>query len=238
MACGFTPHTVEFVHDLRTRDQAARDYLDYPEDDYADYPYEADYDDFDGAPVDQRWRPIAVIAGGVFLTAAVTTAVILNSDNGGAQDTVVGPPPTRTVVATPRPTAPSASRSPETVTTLTPAVPPSQSSSVPSAPAVVPEAAVPAPPMVNPRTVVYQVTGTKQLLDLVSVVYTDENGIPHTELNVALPWTKTVVLNPGVNIESVTATSLFGRLNCAIVDAAGQALAVSANNSMVTTCTR
>ncbi|PQM44568.1 putative transport accessory protein MmpS3 [Mycobacterium talmoniae] len=90
----------------------------------------------------------------------------------------------------------------------------------------------------NPRTVVYQVTGTKQLLDLVSVVYTDGQGLPHTDVNVSLPWTKSVVLEPGVGVESVTATSLFGQLNCSIVNATGQPIAVSANNSMIATCTR
>lgn len=90
----------------------------------------------------------------------------------------------------------------------------------------------------NPRTVVYTVNGTKQLLDLVSVVYTDAQGIPHTDVNVTLPWTKTVVLNPGVGIESVTATSLYAKLNCTIVDAAGQIVAASTNNSMIATCTR
>lgn len=204
------------------------DCLDYPDDYYPD-------DEYLG-PVDHRWRPVALVAGGVFVVAAVTTAVILGSDSGGAQETVVGPPPPRTAVTSPRPT-PSASRSPETVTTLTPAIPPSQPA--PSA-ATPPPSAQPqaAPPAVSPRTVVYQVTGTKQLLDLVSVVYTDAQGIPRTELNVALPWAKTIVLNPGVNIESVTATSLFGRLNCSILNAAGQPLAVSANNAIVTTCTR
>jgi len=82
------------------------------------------------------------------------------------------------------------------------------------------------------------VTGTKQLLDLVSVVYTDARGYPHTEFNVALPWTKVVVLNPGVQTQSVVATSIYGRLNCSIVDAQGQAVVVSTNNAIIATCTR
>jgi len=36
----------------------------------------------------------------------------------------------------------------------------------------------------------------------------------------------------------VIATSLMGRLNCAITDAAGQVVVASANNSMIATCTR
>lgn len=217
------------MSDLRTR---YHEYVDYPDD-------EVDYPDDDAPLVDARWRPVAMIAGGVFLAAVVATGVILNSNSSGAKATVVGPPPTRTVVATPAPTtstapraAPSTSLPPETVTTLTPAAPPEQRTAT-----AAPQAAPP-PPAVNPRTVVYTVNGTKQLLDLVSVVYTDAQGMPHTDVNVTLPWTKTVVLNPGVGIESVTATSLYAKLNCTIVDAAGQTVAASTNNSMIATCTR
>ena len=65
-------------------------------------------------------------------------------------------------------------------------------------------------------------TGTKQLLDLVNIVYTDARGYPQTEFNVALPWSKVVVLNPGVQTQSVIATSIYSQLNCSIVNAAGQ----------------
>lgn len=77
---------------------------------------------------------------------------------------------------------------------------------------------MPPPAPLNPRTVVYRVTGTKQLFDLVNVVYTDARGFPVTDFNVSLPWTKMVVLNPGVQTESVVATSLYSRLNCSIVN--------------------
>lgn len=90
----------------------------------------------------------------------------------------------------------------------------------------------------NPRTVVYSVTGTKQLLDLVTVVYTDEKGFPKTEVNVALPWTKAVVLNPGVQVESVIATSLGGHLSCTITNAQGQLVVASNSDGMLATCTR
>ena len=90
----------------------------------------------------------------------------------------------------------------------------------------------------NPRAVLYSVNGTKQLFDLVNIVYTDAQGFPHTELNVALPWSKVVVLNPGVQTQSVIATSIYSQLNCSIVDAAGQPVVVSTNNSMIATCTR
>ena len=72
-------------------------------------------------------------------------------------------------------------------------------------------APTPAPaeaPAVNPRTVVYQVTGNRQLIDLVTVIYTDARGALQTDVNVALPWAKTIVLNPGVELSSITATSV------------------------------
>ena len=62
----------------------------------------------------------------------------------------------------------------------------------------------PPPATLNPRTVVYTVAGTKQLLDLVNVVYTDARGYPQTEFNVSLPWSKAIVLNPGVQTEGET----------------------------------
>jgi Mycobacterium membrane protein len=109
----------------------------------------------------------------------------------------------------------------------------------PRTPTAVPAPTIAPPPAVlNPRTVVYTVTGTKQLLDLVNVVYTDARGYPQTEFNVSLPWSKVVVLNPGVQTESVIATSFYSRLNCSVLNAAGQAVLASANNGNMATCTR
>ncbi|MCV7296120.1 hypothetical protein H7J84_26665, partial [Mycobacterium goodii] len=104
------------------------------------------------------------------------------------------------------------------------------------APAAPPAEAAPPPP--DPRTITYTVTGNRQLIDLVTIVYTDAQGALQTDINVALPWTKTVVLNPGVQLKSVTATSVAGQLNCAITDAAGAVLVQQANNSMIATCTQ
>ena len=47
-----------------------------------------------------------------------------------------------------------------------------------------------------------------------------------------------VVLDPGVDLSSVTATSLGGQLNCAITDGAGATLAAQNNNTMIANCTR
>lgn len=104
--------------------------------------------------------------------------------------------------------------------------------------AVVPPTAPMPQATVDPRTVLYTVTGSKQLLDVVTIVYTDARGYPVTEFNVALPWTKMVVLNPGVQTESVVATSLRSKLNCSVVNAWGQLVAARNNDSILATCTR
>ena len=192
--------------------------------------------------IDQRWRPIAAIAGIIFVLAVIATVVIVNGgDSASTSATVV--PPTRSVIATPRPSArpapPDASLPPETVTTVTPppqTTEPNRHRSTNRDPAAGgrPRLA----PDVAARTFVYRVTGTKALLDLVTVIYTDAQGAPQTDFNVSLPWSKTVMLNPGVQLRSVVATSLTGHLNCSITDGAGQPVALSTNNSMIATCTR
>jgi len=220
------------------------DIQDYPDDDVDDF--YADDDDL-LAPIDQRWRPVAAIAGIVFVLALIATVVILNGgDSASTSATVVVVPPTRSVTPSPRlspPTGPPASSlPPETVTTVTP--PPKFSPTLTAAPtnaptAVPPPAAIPSvPPDVAARTFVYRVTGTKQLFDLVTVVYTDAQGAPQTDFNVSLPWSRTVVMNPGAQIRSVVATSLTGHLNCSITDGAGQPVAMSTSNAMIATCTR
>ncbi|MBV9723388.1 MAG: hypothetical protein JO082_15910 [Mycobacterium sp.] len=219
-------------------------YLDSDIQDYSDDTVDDIYADSDElyAPIDQRWRPVAAIAGIVLVLAVMATVVIVNGgDSASTSATVV--PPTRSVIATPRPSArpapPRASLPSETVTTVTP--PPRQPSPRATAtPTVIPPpAAAPSvPPDVAARTFIYRVTGTKALLDLVTVIYTDAQGAPQTDFNVSLPWSRTVVMNPGVQIRSVVATSLTGHLNCSITDGAGEPLVVSTSSSMIATCTR
>ncbi|WP_139828907.1 hypothetical protein [Mycobacterium riyadhense] len=235
-------------------------------DDVRDYPDDESYDTTGAGsygeegygelawPADSRWRPVAAIVGGVVALGALATAVIINSGDSATTKATVGAPAPRPVLSTtPRSTAPPSMAPrvaptsppstlrpqlpPETVTTLTPSSPwPSTAPRTPTA--VPPQTAAPPGAALSPRTVVYSVTGTKQLLDLVNVVYTDERGFLKTDVNVALPWTKVVVLNPGVQTESVIATSLRGRLNCAIVNAQGQLVVASTSYGIIATCTR
>ncbi|MGE0220796.1 MmpS family transport accessory protein, partial [Mycolicibacterium sp.] len=143
------------------------------------------------------------------------------------------PTPSAPVVAAPP--APAPSLPAETVTTVSPTAETSTAAPQPLLPA--PQAAPP-PPSAAPGTVTYQITGNRQLLDLVTVIYTDAQGALQTDVNVALPWSKTVVLDPGVTLSSVTATSVGGQLNCSITDANGNLIAVQNSNSMITNCTR
>ncbi|MDA4107070.1 hypothetical protein [Mycolicibacterium holsaticum] len=235
------------------------DELDYPDYD-ADYRssydtrYDADYDDTydeyadeyadfedDEARIDRRWMWVAGIAGIILFIAVGTTGVILGGGDSGsvtATGTSTAPSPSATATSAPRATAPAAplvpSLPPETVTTVTPTA-----EVTPTAQPVVPPAqAAPPPPAPSPRTVTYRVTGNRQLIDLVTVIYTDAQGALRTDVNVALPWAKTVVLDPGVELSSVTATSVAGQLNCSITDASGALIAAQNNNTIITNCTK
>ena len=224
----------------------------YPDDDVDDAcdtdPHlNADYN-WTGWPADSRWRPATAIVGAVAALGAIATAVIINSGDSASTKATLGAPaphpvtsaPATTKASVPPSAAPGPSRLPaETFTTVTtpsaaPIAPPAA-----VAPTVAPPlAAAPPTAALNPRTVVYSVNGSKQLLDLVNIVYTDAQGVPQTEFNVSLPWSKMVVLNPGVQTVSVVATSFYGRLNCSVVNAAGQTVIASANNGSLATCTR
>ena len=170
------------------------------------------------------------------MLAVIATVVIVNGgDSASTSATVVVPP---SGSASPRPSLVPV-LPPETVTTVTPPSrqPSPTATSTPTD--IPPPAAVPStPPDVAARTFVYRVTGTKGLLDLVTVVYTDAQGAPQTDFNVSLPWSTSVVMNPGVQLRSVVATSLTGHLNCSITDGAGQPVAMSTSSAMIATCTR
>ncbi|WP_193047091.1 MmpS family transport accessory protein [Mycolicibacterium baixiangningiae] len=118
-----------------------------------------------------------VLAGAVVLlvVALVIALVIANSSR---QQTVVAPAPSMpepTATTSPRPTTPT--RTPTPVVPL-PTTPPSS-----------------APPTSAPsgttETVTYDVIGEGRVIN---ITYTDTGGVPQTEFNVALPWSKQVEL--------------------------------------------
>jgi hypothetical protein len=201
--------------------------------------YDDDYGDIEEyyEPIDRRWIWIAGVAGAILLVAVICTVVILGGGDSGSVSTTVAPPVTTSRAAAPpspaatTPPAPVATLPPETVTTVRP------TASAP--PTDAPTDAAPAPaPAPAPNTITYRITGNRSLIDLVTVIYTDSQGALQTDVNVALPWAKTVVLDPGVTLGSVTATSVAGQLNCSIADASGTAIAVQNTNTMITNCTK
>jgi Mycobacterium membrane protein len=215
---------------ISTTNYLGSELQDYPDDTVDDI-----YADGDHSLADERWRPIAAIAGIVFVLAAIGSLVIVNGGDSGSTSATVVVPPSRTTTPRLVPALP-----PETVTTMTPTSRPPSPTATSTAPTQTPPpvAAPPVPPDVAARTFVYRVTGTKGLLDLVTVVYTDASGAPQTDFNVSLPWSRTIVVNPGVGMRSVVATSLTGRLNCSIADGVGQPIAISTSSTMIATCSR
>jgi hypothetical protein len=216
--------TVDLDHERYDEYHGLEDHEDY--EDIEDY-YE---------PIDRRWIWIAGVAGAILLVAVICTVVILGGGDSGSVSTTVVPPTTSQPAATtsapraattPSAPPPAATLPPETVTTLTP--------TASAAPSAAPTDAATAP---APNTITYRVTGNRNLIDLVTVIYTDAQGALQTDVNVALPWAKTVVLDPGVTLSSVTATSVAGQLNCSITDASGAAIAVQNNNTMIANCTK
>ena len=216
------------------------DNFDPPTDDLGIY---EDYDFYDRP--DNRWRWVAALAGVVLLVALIAIGVAMRG-GGDSSTSSATPSPSaapeqdaisttpRTVIATVAPTSeapPAEALPPETVVTVTP------TPTAEAAPTEAPAEAPPPPATPPAQTTTYTVTGTRQLFDLVSVIYTDEQGFPRTDVNVALPWTRTVVLNPGVLTRSVTATSLTGQLNCAVTDGTGATLAAQSNNAAIASCT-
>lgn len=201
---------------------------------YGDYRESDDPDEY--GPIDRRWLWIAGVAGAILLVAVLCTMVILGGGDSGSVSTTVAPPAGKTpATAAPSPVAPTPSAlppapalAPETVTTVAP--------TTDAAPSATPPAASPSAP--PPNSITYRVFGNRSLLDLVTVIYTDQQGALQTDVNVALPWTKTVVLDPGVTLTSVTATSLTGQLNCSVTDAGGALIAEQNTASMIATCTK
>ena len=214
----------------------------FPGDDYD----AEDYDVYlDEERLDRRWMWIAGVAGAVLFVAVITASMILGGgDSGSVSATVASPVPSSSApepsaAPAPRVAAPAAPSLPaETVTTVTPTAETPAPAPTTPAPLLPAPQATPPPASAAPGTVTYRITGNRPLLDLVTVIYTDAQGALQTDVNAALPWSKTVVLNPGVTLSSVTATSMSGQLNCAILDANGTLIAAQNNNSIITNCTR
>jgi len=188
------------------------------------------YDNRRRPPVPQ-WRRVAMTAAGVLAAAAATIVVVRTGGAATTTGDAGSARPTRTVVATAGPR--TSSPPPTAVTVTVPGLPPETPVTVapPSA-----TATALAQPMVDPREIVYTVSGNQRPDDPVTVVYADETGALRTVANVSLPWTLTVV--PDVPVNYVTASSAGSQLNCWITDASGATVAAQTDNTITTTCNR
>ena len=157
-------------------------------------------DDYDGYVDhdDRRWLWVASVAGIVLLIAVAGTMMILSGGDSGTTSATVSPSTSSPAPLSQRRAVhqraghrrpPRCRRRPSPASHRRPP-PRAQRHAEPT------EAAP--PPAADPRTVTYTVTGNRQLFDLVTIIYTDEQGALQTDVNVALPWTKQVVLDPGV----------------------------------------
>ncbi len=235
----------EYDRDNYSSDNYGSD--NYGSDNYGSDNYGPGYGpDYDEARIDRRWMWIAGVAGAVLFVSVIIASLILGGgDSGSVSATIVSTEAAAAPTPSPaaQPSAPRVAAPPtmpslpaETVTTVTPA--PSPAAQPAEAQPLLPAPQAAPPPAAAPGTVTYRITGERRLIDLVTVIYTDHKGALVTDLNVALPWSKTVVLDPGVTLSSVTATSVAGQLNCSITDANGALIASQNNNSMITNCTR
>ena len=217
-------------------DDEFTDVEDY--DAYADDEHD-DYDDFDGYADDRddrRWLWVASVAGIVLLIAVAGTMMILSGGDSGTTSATVSPSTSR---APPYPSALQQGTVGDRTAARDHHKRDADADADRRAAQCHPRADTSRAAAVAPSgTVTYTVTGGRQLFDLVTIIYTDQQGALQTDVNVALPWTKQVTLDPGVSLTSVTATSVGGQLNCSITDGAGQTLVAQNNNTMIANCTR
>ncbi len=218
--------------------ELVRDGADDRRDDFDDYDDNYDYDDGEIVYYEDssRWRWAAAIAGAVVALAMILAILIVRGGDSVSTRPGIVPSKSAPALTPPRPTSrpslpPTTSLPAETVTTVRPSA--STSSSTAPAPAPLPTA-----PQVDPRAITYTVLGRSQPGDIVAVTYLDETGLPRTDFNVTLPWTKTIVSGGKVLVNSVTAVSLASHLNCTITDANGQILTSQSHNTIAAACTR
>jgi hypothetical protein len=179
-----------------------------------------------------QWPRVALTTAGVLVAATATTYVIRTGDAATTTPEFGSATPTRTVVAIPAPRTSTPPLAPVTVTV--PGLPVETPVMVTQSTA--PAAAPMAQTTVDPRQVIYTVSGNARPDDPVTVTYADENGALRTAENVSLPWQLTVT--PTVPVNYVTASSGGSQLNCWITDARGATVAAQTDNAISATCNR
>lgn len=129
-----------------------------------------------GGPKLPTWLWILAAVVVLLVVGLVIALVITNSSR---QQTVLSPAP-----SVPEPTA--TTQRPTTTRIPTPVLPP-----LPTEPTTTPPSSTPTAPSTGSETVDYNVSGEGRVIN---ITYTDTGGVPQTEFNVALPWSKRVEL--------------------------------------------
>ncbi|MDO3335072.1 MmpS family transport accessory protein [Mycobacteroides abscessus] len=207
-------------------------------------------EDFEYRPPgsNENWKWVASIAGAVFAIAVIATAVVLSGGNDKPPAAAVTTPvPSLTPVTTTTPPPPPSATSPAKPSTTTVTSTPAQETPTaePSTEAPPPEPP-PSNPMlppegqrpITPAAFAYYVTGNQTPGDLLTITYTDGNGVTRTVLGASLPWTMIVTPSPGITGGSITATSFASQVNCSITNSENQMLAVQNSNSIIARCAK
>jgi hypothetical protein len=179
-----------------------------------------------------QWPRVALTTAGVLVAASATTLVVRTGDAATTTPEFGDATPTRTVVAIPGPRTSTPPLAPVTVTV--PGLPVETPVLVP--PKTAPAAAPMAQTLVDPRQIIYVVSGNQRPDDPVTITYADETGALRTSENVSLPWRMPVI--PTVPVNYVTASSGGSQLNCWITDASGAIVAAQTDNTISATCNR
>jgi hypothetical protein len=187
-------------------------YQQYGYDPYAAGQYGPDYGpgytqgDPDQAPPGGGKSPLwlwILAAAVVLLVIALVIALVLA--NSSRQQTVVAPAPSGPQ-ATLEPTAPTTSptRSSTPSRTSTPVAPPPTS----------PSAGTPTESTGATETVDYNVSGEGRVIN---ITYTDTGGVPQTEFNVVLPWSKQVELpSPAESAARISIINVGRDVTCSV----------------------
>jgi len=151
-------------------------------------------------PKSPRWL-WAVAAIAVLLVVGLVIALVIA--NSSRQQTVVAPAPSvpePTATSTPRPTTTTTAPSPTAVLPVPTTTPPSDTTTT--------------SPSGATETVTYNVTGEGRVIN---ITYTDTGGVPQTEFNVELPWSKQVELRaPAEDSARISVINVGNDVTCSV----------------------
>ena len=162
-------------------------------------------------PKSPRWLWI-VAAAAVLLVAGLVLALVIVSSSSMESTTVAPLPQSKT-------TSPNPTMMPGPTTTRVPTtrVPTTTRAPLPLPlpfPTLEPTTAARPPGPTATETVVYTVTGEGRAIN---ITYVDTGGIMQTEFNVALPWSKQVILSaPAKNSASVAIVNVGRDVTCSV----------------------